>query len=630
MTEEKKHSVLDGINSPADLKKITSKEEMRQLCEEIRSYILEVLSKGNGHLGSALGVVELSVALHYVFNTPDDKIIWDVGHQAYAHKILTGRKKDFQSNRQFKGISGFPKRSESEYDAFGTGHSSTSISAALGMAIASKLEGNKSRQHIAVIGDGSLSGGMAFEALNHAGDSDTNLLIIINDNGISIDKGVGALKKSFTNITSSHAYNKIKRKIWQATKRTWFRKFVNKFNTAIKSALLKRSNFFETLNLRYFGPVNGHDLPRLVFLLDQIKDIPGPKVLHCVTIKGKGFPQAEIDQTRFHAPGKFDVETGILIKDEDKNPPRFQDVFGETIIELAEKNEKIIGITPAMGTGCSLNLMMQKMPERAFDVGIAEQHAVTFAAGMAAKGFIPFCNIYSTFMQRAYDQVIHDVALQKLPVIFCIDRGGLVGEDGPTHHGAFDLAYLHTIPNMIISAPIDEIELRNLMFTAQASGKTFAIRYPRGRGSHLEWKKPMQAMEIGKGYSIEEGKDIAVLSIGEIGREVIEARKILAKENLSFAHYNMVFLKPIDEELLQEVFSRFSTVICIEDGSIIGGFASAVSDYASLKNYPIEIIKLGIPDEFIIHGSIPQLRDLCGISSNKIAAKIKELKSKAL
>jgi 1-deoxy-D-xylulose-5-phosphate synthase len=630
MTEEKKHSVLDRINSPADLKKITSKEEMRQLCEEIRGYILEVLSKGNGHLGSALGVVELSVALHYVFNTPDDKIIWDVGHQAYAHKILTGRKKDFQSNRQFKGISGFPKRSESEYDAFGTGHSSTSVSAALGMAIASKLEGNKNRQHIAVIGDGSLSGGMAFEALNHSGDSDTNILIIINDNGISIDKGVGALKKSFTNITSSHTYNKIKRKIWQATKRTWFRKFVNKFNNAIKSALLKKSNYFETLNLRYFGPVNGHDLPRLVFLLDQIKDIPGPKVLHCVTVKGKGFPQAEIDQTRFHAPGKFDVETGILIKDEDKKPPRFQDVFGETIIELAEKNEKIIGITPAMGTGCSLNLMMQKMPERTFDVGIAEQHAVTFAAGMAAQGFIPFCNIYSTFMQRAYDQLIHDVALQKLPVIFCIDRGGLVGEDGPTHHGAFDLAYLHAIPNIIISAPIDEIELRNLMFTAQSSGKTFAIRYPRGRGSHLEWKKPMKAMEIGKGYCIEEGKDIAVLSIGEIGKEVIEARKILAKENICFAHYNMVFLKPIDEELLQEVFSRFSTVICIEDGSIIGGFASAVSDYASFKNYPIKIIKLGIADEFIIHGSIPQLRDLCGISSNKIAAKIKELKSKAL
>ncbi len=628
MTEQKKHSVLDRINSPADLKKITSKDEIHFLCEEIRNYILEVLSKGNGHLGSALGVVELSVALHYVFNAPDDKIIWDVGHQAYAHKILTGRKKDFKSNRQYKGISGFPKMAESEYDAFGTGHSSTSISAALGMAVASKLEGNKKRQHIAVIGDGSLSGGMAFEALNHAGDSDTNLLIIINDNGISIDKGVGALKKSFTNITSSHAYNKIKRKIWQATKRTWFRKLVNKFNTAIKSALLKRSNFFETLNLRYFGPVNGHDLPRLIYLLDQIKDIPGPKVLHCVTVKGKGFPQAEIDQTRFHAPGKFDVETGILIKDEEKKPPRFQDVFGESIIELAEKNDKIIGITPAMGTGCSLNLMMQKMPERSFDVGIAEQHAVTFAAGMAAKGFIPFCNIYSTFMQRAYDQIIHDVALQKLPVVFCVDRGGLVGEDGPTHHGAFDLAYLNTIPNIIISAPIDEIELRNLMFTAQASGKPFSIRYPRGRGVHQEWRKEMKAMEIGKGYCIEEGKDIAVLSIGEIGREAIEAHQILAKENISFAHYNMVFLKPIDEKLLKEVFSRFSTIICIEDGSLVGGLGSTVSDFASTNNYQVEIIKLGIPDEFIIHGSIPQLRDLCGISSNRIAVKIRELLGK--
>jgi 1-deoxy-D-xylulose-5-phosphate synthase len=626
MTNEKKQHILDKINSPEDLKKIKSKEELNLLCEEIRAYILDVLSTGNGHLGASLGVVELSVALHYVFNTPDDKLVWDVGHQAYAHKILTGRKEEFKKNRQFDGISGFPKIAESEYDAFGTGHSSTSISATLGMALASKLEGNKERQHIAIIGDGSLTGGMAFEALNHAGVSDTNMLIIINDNGISIDKAVGALKKSFTNITTSHTYNKIKRKIWQATKRTWFRKIINKFNTAVKSALFKQSNFFETLNLRYFGPIDGHNIERLVYILDQIKDIPGPKVLHCITIKGKGFPQAEIEQTLFHAPGKFDKNTGIVYKaDEKQSCPKYQDVFGETILELAKKNEKIVGITPAMASGCSLNKMMEAMPDRTFDVGIAEQHAVTFAAGMAANGYIPFCNLYSTFMQRAYDQIIHDVALQNLPVIFCIDRAGLVGEDGPTHHGAFDLAYLRSIPNLIISAPINEIELRNLMFTAQEQKKAFSIRYPRGRGVFTDWKKPMKSLEIGKGYCIKEGEKIAIISLGNVGNDVIAASTELEKENINVGHYNMVFLKPIDKELLHQVFKKYDSIITIEDGSVVGGLGSEIIEFANANQYKHNIKTLGIPDKFITHGSIQQLKEMCKYDKESIISEVKKL-----
>jgi len=621
-----KQKILNTINSPKDLKKIKSKEELTILCKEIRTHILDVLSTGNGHLGASLGVVELSVALHYVFNTPDDKIVWDVGHQAYAHKILTGRKDEFKTNRQFDGISGFPKMTESEYDAFGTGHSSTSISAILGMALASKLEGNKERQHIAIIGDGSLTAGMAFEALNHAGVSDTNILVIINDNGISIDKAVGALKKSFTNITTSHTYNKIKRKIWQATKRTWFRKIINKFNTAVKSALFKQSNFFETLNLRYFGPIDGHNIERLIFIMDQIKNIPGPKVLHCVTVKGKGFPQAEIEQTLFHAPGKFDKNTGIVYKTDDKQScPKYQDVFGETIIELAEKNKKIVGITPAMASGCSLNKMMDVMPDRTFDVGIAEQHAVTFAAGMAANGYIPFCNLYSTFMQRAYDQIIHDVALQNLPVIFCVDRAGLVGEDGPTHHGAFDLAYLRSIPNLIISAPINEIELRNLMFTAQQQQQTFSIRYPRGRGVLNEWKTPMKLLEIGKGYCINEGEKIAVISIGHIGNEVIDAEKELKKEGINIGHYNMVFLKPIDEILLHQVFKKYDAIMTIEDGSIIGGLGSAIIEFANCNGYTQKIKRLGIPDSFITHGTIEQLKKECKYDKTAIVSKVKKL-----
>jgi len=612
--------LLNEINTPEDLKKLPL-ELLPQLCEEVRRFILEVISNNPGHLGAGLGVVELTAAIHYAFNTPSDKLIWDVGHQAYAHKILTGRKNVFYTNRTFKGISGFPKRSESEYDAFGTGHSSTSISAALGMAVAAELKGNKNEQHIAVIGDGSMTGGMAMEALNNAGVSKSNLLVILNDNGIAIDKNVGGLSHYLTDITTSRTYNKLKDKIWfMMGGNTRYgansRAVVKQLSGALKSTLLQKSNLFEAFGFRYFGPVDGHDVIRLVHLMLDLQKIPGPKLLHVITTKGKGYEKAEQDQTLFHAPGKFNIETGELKETHCKNqPPKYQVVFGKTIIELAEKNDKIVGVTPAMPTGCSLNLMMAKMPQRAFDVGIAEQHAVTFSAGMATQGLIPFCNIYSTFMQRAYDQLIHDVALQKLNVVFCLDRGGLVGEDGATHHGVFDLAYLRPVPNLTICSPLNEVELRNMMYTAQLDNKgPFAIRYPRGRGENSDWKTAFTELTIGKGIKIRNGSKLAFISLGPIGNTVMKACEILSTKGIEAAVYNIRFLKPIDEELLHEVMKQFQLVISIEDGTIIGGLGSAITEFALENNYQnVRVHKLGIPDKFIEQGTPEELYHECGL-----------------
>jgi len=623
--------LLQNISYPSDLRKL-KEDDLPQLCQELRQYIIDIVSSHPGHLGASLGVVELTVALHYVFNTPYDKLIWDVGHQAYGHKILTGRRDEFITNRTYKGISGFPKMSESEYDAFGVGHSSTSISAALGMAVASKLLGEKDRQHIAVIGDGSMTAGMAFEALNHSGVAKSNILVILNDNGIAIDQNVGALKEYLTDITTSQTYNKIKDDVWNVLGTIskigpYARGLVQKIENAVKTTLFRESNYFESLNFRYFGPVDGHDVERLVKILGDLKNIPGPKLLHCITVKGKGIPQAEKNQTKYHAPGFFDKKTGDIIEfhSDEKKPPKYQTVFGETIIELAEMNDKIIGVTPAMASGCSLNLMQEKMPERVFDVGIAEQHAVTFSAGMAVMGYIPFCNIYSSFMQRAYDQVIHDVALQNLQVIFCLDRSGLVGEDGATHHGAFDLAYMRSIPNLIIASPMNEEELRNMMFTAQLEKKApFIIRYPRGSGVMVDWKTPFIALSIGKGRIIKSGFGVALISIGHIGNNVVEATTILEKENINVAHYDIRFLKPIDEELLHQVFRKFNTIITVEDGTIQGGLGSAVLEFMSDNNYTAKIIRLGIPDKFIEQGSIPELQAECGYNVEGIIKTIKK------
>lgn len=616
---------LDTIHSPTDLKKLRE-EDLPVLCEEVRSFIIEILSSNPGHLGASLGAIELAVALHYVFNTPYDKLVWDVGHQAYAHKILTGRKEQFHTIRTYHGLSGFPRTSESPYDSFGTGHSSTSISAALGMAIASKLKNEKNRQHIAVIGDGSLTGGMAFEALNHAGISNSNILVILNDNGIAIDKNVGAIKEYLTDITASKTYNKLKEEIWNALGGISrfgpnTRSLIQKFETAIKSSLLKNSNLFESMKMRYFGPVDGHDVNRLVQIMSDLKEIPGPKILHCITVKGKGFEKAEKNQIQFHAPGIFDKETGEIIAESSKHKaPKYQHVFGDTIVELAEQNEKIVGITPAMATGCSLNIMMGVMPKRTFDVGIAEQHAVTFSAGLAMQGFIPFCNIYSSFLQRAYDQIIHDVALQNLSVVFCIDRSGIVGEDGATHHGVFDLSFLRPVPNMIISAPMNEEELRNLMYTAQLKNRgPFAIRYPKGRGATLAWKAPFTEIPIGKGRKIKEGKDIAFISIGHVGNHVIKACELLLAQQVNAAHYDMRFLKPIDEEMLHEIFSRHSRIITVEDGAVVGGLGSAVVEFAAEHQYKATIKKLGAPDRFIEQGTQEELYKECGYDADGIA-----------
>lgn len=622
---EEKEQILNRINSPEDLKKLT-KDELLQLTQEVRSFIVNVVSQSNGHLGASLGVVELTIALHYVFDLPIDNLVWDVGHQAYVHKIFTGRRDQFPTNRKLHGISGFPKMSESKYDAFGVGHSSTSISAVLGMAVAAKMDNNPNRNHIAVIGDGALTAGMAFEAINHGGYEKANILIILNDNGIAIDENVGALKAYFTKITASRFYNRLKHRIWNMLagkkKSEGFSiRFIRRINTAIKASFLKRSNLFESFGFRYFGPVDGHDLPTLIKLLTDLKNVPGPKVFHCITTKGKGYEFAEKDQTRFHAPGKFDVQTGESIKQECENKlaPKYQTVFGKTIIELAEINPKIVGVTPAMPTGCSLDMMMHKMPHRAFDVGIAEQHAVTFSAGMATQGYIPFCNIYSTFMQRAYDQVVHDVALQKLNVVFCLDRGGLVGEDGPTHHGAFDLAYFRCIPDITIASPINEVELRNLMYTAQLKNQgTFVIRYPRSRGVLTEWKLAFKEIPIGKAETISEGTETAIITIGHVGNYAIEAIKQLKEKGYTPGHYNFRFLKPLDQDLLHTILKKYNKIITIEDGTIIGGLGSAIAEFMAEQGYHVHLIKLGIPDKFIEQGSIEELHALCGFDVKSI------------
>ncbi len=624
---KKQRNILDDIQSPADLKKLDS-ADLDQLAVDIRKQIIDVISSNPGHLASSLGVVELTIALHRVFNAPYDKIIWDVGHQAYPHKILTGRRDQFYTNRKLNGISGFPKMDESEYDAFGVGHASTSISAALGLAVAAELKGEKDRHHIAVIGDGSMTGGMAMEGLNNAGVSKANLLLILNDNGISIDEGGGALHQYLTNISTSKAYNKFKAKLWKFLGSR--NKYVSKaqllfrsLETAIKISVLRRSNLFESLNFRYFGPEDGHNTQRLVRILNDLKDIPGPKILHIITKKGKGLNTAENDPVTFHAPGNFDKRTGELIPKPSLNqPPKFQDVFGDTLVELARENEKIVGITPAMPTGSSMIKMIKAMPDRAFDVGIAEQHAVTFAAGLAAAGMKPFCAIYSTFLQRAYDQVIHDVALQKLPVVFCIDRAGLVGADGATHHGAFDLAYLRTVPNLVISAPLNEHELRNMMAcAADFQDGPFAIRYPRGRGVLSQWQNEFEAITIGKGRQILAGEKMAVLSLGAVGNNALKAIQSLAKPKVAL--FDIRFLKPIDEELLHRVFRDFDKIITIEDGSLIGGLASAVSEFKTKNNYHAEVKSLGIPDRFIGQGKPEELQNLCGFDEKGILNTIK-------
>ncbi|MBS4014581.1 MAG: 1-deoxy-D-xylulose-5-phosphate synthase [Bacteroidetes bacterium] len=624
-------NILSKINTPDDVKKLTP-EELVELCAELRGFIIDCVCTNPGHFGASLGVVELTVALHYVFNTPYDKLIWDVGHQAYAHKIITGRKDLFCKNRTYKGISGFPKMKESPYDAFGTGHSSTSISAALGMAIASKIRGEDDRKHIAVIGDGSLTAGMAFEAMNHAGVANSDILVILNDNGIAIDKNVGALKEYLTDITTSKSYNKFKDEVWNLLGSskgfgTKIRKLVQRIGHAIKSTILKQSNFFESLNFRYFGPVDGHDVQYLAKLLNDLKDIKGPKLLHVVTVKGKGYSFAEQDQTKFHAPGIFNKDTGeIEVSSTEKDkPPKYQNVFGETLLELAKENPHIVGITPAMPSGCSLNIMMDEIPERAFDVGIAEQHAVTFAAGLAVQGLIPFCNIYSSFFQRAYDQAIHDVALQNLHVVFCLDRAGLVGEDGATHHGAFDLSFMRIIPNLIIASPMNEEQMRDIMYTAQLkSTGPWVIRYPRGNGVMKDWRTKMKKIEIGKGRKLLEGDKIAVISIGHVGNAVLKACEMLEKEKgISVDLYDLIFLKPIDEELLHQIFKKHTKIITVEDNSITGGMGSAVLEFMSDNGYSAYVKRLGIPDEFIEQGSLKELYAECGYDVNGIFETIK-------
>lgn len=626
--------LLAQTNSPADLKKLDP-VQLVQLCEELRQFIIDNVSVYGGHFGASLGVVELTVALHYVYNTPYDQLVWDVGHQAYGHKILTGRRDEFHTNRLYGGLSGFPKRTESEYDTFGVGHSSTSVSAALGMAAASRYRNTDDRQHIAVIGDGAMTGGIAFEAMNHAGVSDTNLLIILNDNCMSIDPNVGALKDYLTDITTSRTYNKIKDDVWKMLgKLSNFGKsaqeIVSKVENGIKSTLLSQSNFFESLNLRYFGPVDGHDVDHLVTILQDLKNIKGPKILHCVTVKGKGFAPAEKgNATTWHAPGLFDKISGeIYQKVEDKpQPPKYQDVFGHTLVELARVNDKIMGITPAMPSGSSMNIMMREMPDRAFDVGIAEQHAVTFSAGLATQGLIPFCNIYSSFMQRAYDQVIHDVCIQNLPVNFCLDRAGFAGADGATHHGAYDLAFFRCVPNMIVSAPMNEAELRNLMYTAQLprKEKAFSIRYPRGKGVMIDWRTPMQKVEIGKGRKLREGEDIAILTIGHIGNYAVEVCNRFAKKNMLIGHYDMRFVKPLDEAMLHEVFARYKKVITVEDGCIQGGFGSAVLEFMADHGYQAEVKRLGIPDKVVEHGEQIELHRECGFDPDGIENVVAEM-----
>jgi 1-deoxy-D-xylulose-5-phosphate synthase len=630
--------LLANINTPADLRKL-KKAQMPQVCDELRQYIIDMVSVHGGHFGASLGVVELSVALHYVMNTPDDQLVWDVGHQAYGHKILTGRRENFHTNRVYGGLSGFPKRKESIYDTFGVGHSSTSISAALGMAVGSKHSGENLRQHVAIIGDGSMTAGMAFEAMNHAGSMDANVIIILNDNCMAIDPNVGALKEYLTDIRTSQTYNKVKDDVWHLLGKmskfgTSARDIVSKVETAMKSALIKQSNFFEALNLKYYGPIDGHDIDHLVDVLNDLKKIPGPKILHCLTVKGKGYAPAEKDQTKWHAPGLFDKVTGEIKKKTYDTPqaPKYQDVFGNTIVELAEKNSKIVGVTPAMPSGSSLNIMMKAMPDRAFDVGIAEQHAVTFSAGMATRGLVTFCNIYSTFMQRAYDQVIHDVCIQELPVIFCLDRAGFAGADGPTHHGAYDIAFMRCIPNMVVASPMNEKELRDMMFTfqldeIQATKQAFTIRYPRGEGVMPNWKTPFEQIQIGQGRVVKKGEDVAILSIGHIGNYVVKACEMLSKNGIDAAHYDLRFVKPLDEVMLHQVFQKFNKIITVEDGCIMGGMGSAVIEFMAEHGYQAQVKRLGIPDRIVEHGEQHELHKECGFDPAGIAKAAEALVS---
>lgn len=624
MKNEDIYNLLNHITYPEDLRKLTI-DELPEVCRELRQDIIKELSLNPGHFAASLGVVELTVALHYIYNTPYDRIVWDVGHQAYGHKILTGRREQFSTNRKFKGIRPFPSPEESEYDSFTCGHASNSISVALGMSVAAELKGEKDRHVVAIIGDGSMSGGLAFEGLNNTSSTPNNLLIIINDNDMAIDRSVGGMKDYLLNLTTTNKYNQLRFRASQMLFRIGVlndhrRKILIRFGNSLKSMLAQQQNIFEGMNIRYFGPIDGHDVKNLTRVLRDIKDMKGPKILHLHTIKGKGFEPAEKEATLWHAPGKFDPETGErYIADTEGMPPLFQDVFGNTLLELAQENKKIVGVTPAMPTGSSMCVLMDKMPKRAFDVGIAEGHAVTFSGGMAKDGLLPFCAIYSSFMQRAYDNIIHDVAIQKLNVVLCLDRAGLVGEDGPTHHGVFDLAYLRPIPNLTISSPMDEHELRNLMYTAQLPNKgPFVIRYPRGRGSLVDWKSPFEEIKIGKGRKLKDGKDIAVVSIGPIGNIASKAIERAEKEGKSIAHYDLRFLKPLDEELLHEVGRTFKKVITVEDGVTKAGMGSAVLEFFADNGYSPEVHRIGVPDQFIEHGSIPELYKLCGMDEEGI------------
>lgn len=628
-------ALLGNIGNPDDLKKIP-KDQLHQVCNELRQYIIDIVSVHGGHFAASLGVVELSVALHYIYNTPYDQLVWDVGHQAYGHKILTGRRDQFVTNRKYKGLSGFPKRSESEYDTFGVGHSSTSISAALGMAMAAKYKG-ENRKSIAVIGDGSMTAGMAFEAMNHAGVADSDVLIILNDNCMSIDPNVGALKEYLTDIATSPTYNKVRDEIWNLlgkmpVGKSTSRSLASKLEASVKGMVSKSSNLFEALQLRYFGPIDGHNITNLVDTLKDLRDIPGPKLLHVITTKGKGYELAEKDQTKWHAPGLFDKLTGEIIKKKIDTPqaPKYQDVFGLTLLELAKANPLIMGVTPAMPSGSSLKFMMDAMPDRAFDVGICEQHAVTLSAGLATQGMRVFCNIYSSFMQRAFDQVVHDVAIQKLPVVLCLDRAGLVGEDGPTHHGCYDISYLRCIPNLIVSAPMNEEELRNLMYTAQldSTGLPFVIRYPRGEGVMPQWQTPLAPIEIGKGRKIKDGKDVAILSFGHPGNFATTAIRNLRSEGIDPAHYDIRFVKPLDEALLHEVFSNYSKIVTVEDGTVVGGFGSAILEFMNANGYKADVTILGIPDRLVEHGTLKELHSECAYDAAGIEAAVKQIVTK--
>lgn len=630
MADNMGEHLLNRIHFPADLHQL-SEEQLPEVCAELRQYIIDVLSENPGHLGASLGTVELTVALHYVFNAPYDRIVWDVGHQAYGHKILTGRREAFHTLRKFGGISGFPNPAESEYDAFIAGHASNSISAAMGMAVASALK-HEDRHVIAVIGDGAMTGGLAFEGLNNASVNPNNLLIILNDNNMAIDHSVGGLSQYLVDITTSQAYNKMRYDVYRGLKKINLiddsrRDNILRFNNSLKALLTQQHNLFEGFSIRYFGPVDGHDVGYLVKLLNDIKDMQGPKLLHIKTKKGKGFKPAEESATEWHAPGRFNKETGERIIVHKLNEPQlYQDVFGHTLVELAEKDERIVGITPAMPTGCSMTYLMKEFPDRAFDVGIAEGHAVTFSAGLAKEGMIPFCNVYSSFMQRAYDMVIHDVALQKLHLILCLDRAGLVGEDGATHHGVFDLAYLRPIPNLVISSPLNEWDLRNLMYTGyKTPDGPFVIRYPRGKGEKSDWRNEMQILPIGKGRKLRDGHDIAVLSLGPIGNEAIKAINQVEPDGISVAHYDMIYLKPLDEALLHEVGRKFKRIITIENGVIAGGLGSAVLEFMADHGYTPQVKRIGVPDQFIEHGSIPELYKLCGMDADSIAEIIRQL-----